>query len=171
MTSINEFVDKYKVVLGLAIAVVAVTVIYITTQAPTPVPTEGQQPSVTEQTLSPTTYQQVRTWFGPWELATPGSTGSPRLAMLRNKAVEVSSWIVPVDESWKQETFTDVQAVTGDKNIRLRLNTGDEYEIGYSQPFIIGNRPETVYAYTLRDMRYVVVSISSDQAYKTGRKK
>jgi hypothetical protein len=171
MTSVNEFVRKHQVAIGLATALVAAVVIYATTQTSTSVPTEGQQPLVTEQTLSPTTYQQVRTWFGPWELAAPDSSGAPRLVMLRNKGVEVSSWIVPVDGSWKQETFTDIQAATGSETIRLRLKTGDEYVISYNQPFIIDGRPETVYAYALRNMQYVVVSISSEQAYKAGHKK
>ena len=173
MTSVNEFVRKRWVwIVGLGTALVASTVIYATSQPPASVPAEGAKPPVVQQPLVPTTYQQVRTWFGPWELAAPASTGAPRLVMLQGNAVEVSSWIVTVDDSWKQETFTDVQAATGSKDtVRIRLNTGDEYEISYNQPFIIDDKPEVVYAYALRDMQYVLVSIPSVQAHQTGHKK
>lgn len=135
-------------------------------------PTAGALPPVVTQPVIPTDYDRVRDWFGPWTSEAAGSTGAPALVMLfPDGHIEVSSWTVPVDDSWLKTDLIQLTNVSyNDRQVSLRTGGLISYKVGFGQPFVLKGLPQQVFAFRRTSTGYDIVSISAEQARKLGHK-
>ncbi len=164
--------------LGIALAVlflliVAAIVYDVIWGWPGTTPTSIPRPPVaaTPETIAPNNVDRTRTLFGPWELAAPGSTGAPALVMLRHDGgLDVSSWSVPVDDSWRQTDPSLISALTpGDQQVTLSTSDHHTFVLAYGQPFVFESQPGYVFAINRNsDNSYTIVTTTTDQAHRLG---
>lgn len=156
----------------LAAVVIAVAVVLYIIVLPPAVATQKEHPAVVTQTVIPTNLDQVRSWFGPWELAKPGTTGAPGLVMLMpGGGIDRSGWTFQVDSGWKAADPPQITNVSpGDKQVQFQSDDGETYALSYGQPFILQRFPQQAYAFTKHGSSYTIVSISAEELHRIGHK-
>jgi len=126
-----------------------------------------------EQSLRPNAQDRTRALFGPWESAAPGATGSPALVMLQqNGSIQVSSWTVEVDGSWK--AGGPIEAINfspGEGHITLETSFRRTFVVDYGQAFILETRPADVFAFVRTQTESVqLVHSTTEQVHLLGHK-
>jgi hypothetical protein len=112
-------------------------------------PTATATGSSAAESVAPgsTDLQALRQDFGPWRQLADGSTESPALLLLENRADYASErWTVPSGATWwAQDLGGNVTSVTrsGD-HASIEDADGIGYAVGVNQAFIISSNPGTV---------------------------
>jgi hypothetical protein len=140
--------------IGLASVAACLFVVYLVwqtffVQSTNPPSHSPAPPSVAPQPIRPSSFQHTRRLFGPWTLAAPGSTGAPRLVMLKaNGGTDVSSMVIIVRTGWKAASAPEILTVVADKKkVRIRTSDSNIFALGYKQAFILASRPDAVYGF------------------------
>jgi hypothetical protein len=136
-------------------------------------PPAPARPQVTQEPLSPNTYQRIRSEFGPWELAPPESTGAPALVMLRaNGSTDVSSWLVSTDNAWTTIEPSWLAAITASEGqVQFRTDDGHTYTIAYGQPFMLERDLQRVFVVQRVGQGYRFVITTADHVRQAGHRK
>jgi hypothetical protein len=133
---------------------------------------KNSRTTVSSQAIEPTELQQVRQWFGPWEMVSPDSTGAPALVMLlQSGATEVSTKTVVVDANWQDDDPPQIVGIGRQgSNFLVRLNGNQVFVVGDAQAFVLEREPLRVYA-VLSDNQggYVIKSIPTKQVYQASQ--
>lgn len=123
---------------------------------------------IASQAIPLTDLQEVRGWFGPWQMETSASISSDAIVMLAgNGQLDVSSYTATPNESigWRQDSLSDVDVLYDGTTVQLRLVSDRRFTIAPGQPFILANRPNKVYAVIGVRNSYKHVIVSQDTSW------
>ena len=137
-----------------------------------PAPQAAEHPAVVHQSLPPTNLEQVRAWFGPWQLVDPLNAGTTALVLIRGDGgMEASSWTTKVDSQWHPTDIPQINQIEYlGGNVNFTLGGPTIYTVALGQPFVLEQLSDRVYAFVHNGGKYKIVSTTPRYVKTSGHK-